>query len=52
MKKHILLQKIEAVRLDAELKEIENGTVFSLLDLLLEYLNDRDIKKAVEGVPM
>lgn len=52
MKKSTLLNNIELIRQDAELKEIEQGTMLKLLDLLLDYLNDKDIRDAMEGVPM
>lgn len=52
MKKSTLLNVIEQVKADAELKEIEQGTMLKLLDLLLDYVNDADIRKAVEEVPM
>lgn len=52
MKKHTLLHEIELVRNDAELKEIEQGTILKLLILLLEYINDSDIEKAVNEVTM
>ena len=52
MKKSSLLNQIELIKMDAELKEIDGGTQLKLLDLLLEYLNDKDIREAVEEVPM
>lgn len=52
MKKSTLLNNIEQVRLNAELKEIENGTMLKLLDLILDYVNDKDIRDAIEAVPM
>lgn len=52
MKKSTLLNSIELIRQDAELKEIEQGTMLKLLDLLLDYVNDKDIRDAIEGVLM
>lgn len=52
MKKSSLLNLISQVKNDAELKEIESGTILKLLDLLLDYVNDADIRKAVDEVPM
>ena len=52
MKKSTLLSSLEQVKANAELKEIENGTMLKLLDLLLDYVNDKDIRDAVEAVPM
>ena len=52
MKKSSLLSLIDQIKSDAELKEIENGTMLKLLDLLLDYVNDKDIRDAVEAVPM
>lgn len=52
MKKHTLLHEIELIQNDAELKEIEQGTILKLMTLLLDYINDPDIEKAVNGVPM
>lgn len=51
MKKSSLLSLIEQIKSDAELKEIDGGTQLKLLDLLLDYVNDADIRKAVEEVP-
>lgn len=51
MKKHSLLAQIKQVRDDAELKEIENGTMLKLLILLVDYINDPDIKEACDEVP-
>lgn len=51
MKKSSLLNQIKLVKDDAELKEIEQGTMLKLLDLLLDYLNDKDIRDAIEEVP-
>lgn len=52
MKKSTFLSSVEQIRVNAELKEIENGTMLKLLDLLLDYVNDKDIRDAVEAVPM
>lgn len=52
MKKSTLLNNIELLKQDVELKEIESGTMMKLLDLLLDYVNDKDVRDAVEGVPM
>lgn len=52
MKKSTLLNNIELIKQDTELKEIESGTMLKLLDLLLDYVNDKDIRDAVEEVPM
>lgn len=52
MKKSTLLNNIELIKLDAELKEIESGTMLKLLDLLLDYVNDKDVRDAIEAVPM
>lgn len=52
MTKSTLLNEIKAVKADAELKEIEGATVIKLLDLVLDYVNDRDIRGAVEEVPL
>lgn len=51
MKKQSLLNLIEQVKNDAELKEIEDGTKLKLLDLLLDYINDPDVRGAIESVP-
>lgn len=51
MTKLILLNKIKQVKEDAELKEIENGTILTLLDLLVDYVNDKHIREAIEEVP-
>lgn len=51
MKKQSLLNLIEQVKTDAELKEIDGGTRLKLLDLLLDYINDPDVRKAVDEVP-
>lgn len=51
MKKSSLINQIAQVKLNAELKEIENGTIMKLLDLLLDYVNDKDIRDAIEEVP-
>jgi len=52
MKKHSLLNQLEQVKNDAELKEIEHGTMIKVMILLLDYINDPDIEKAVNEVPM
>lgn len=52
MKKSSLLNMIAQIKADAELKEIESGTLLKLLDLILDYINDKDIRDAIEGVPM
>lgn len=50
MKKHSLLLQIEQIKNDAELKEIESGTMLKLLILLVDYINDPDVKAACDGV--
>lgn len=52
MKKSTLLAIIEQTKNNAELKEIEQGTMMTILIALLEYIGDSDIETAVEGVPM
>lgn len=52
MKKRSLLLRLEQVKNDAELKEIDQGTMMQVLILLLEYVNDLDIQRAVDDIPM
>ena len=51
MKKHGLLARLEQLRLEAEDKELEEITKVTLLDLLLDYINDPQIREAVEKIP-
>lgn len=52
MKKQGLLNLLNQVKNDAELKEIEHGTMIQVLIYLLDYINDPDIKTAVDEIPM
>lgn len=51
MKKASILSLLKQVKDDAELKEIENGTMMKILILLLQYINDPDIEEAVNDIP-
>ena len=48
----LCLNLIKQVKDDAELKEIEQGTMLRVLILLLEYVNDPDIEKEVNEISM
>lgn len=52
MKKQSLLNLLKQAKDNAELKEIEQGTMMQVLILLLEYVNDPDIKQAIDDIPM
>lgn len=52
MNKPTLLKVLEEVRKDAELKEIDNAVALQTLSLLIDYINDADIQKAVNNIPM
>lgn len=51
MKKASLLNLLKQIKADAELKEIENGTILKILMLLVQYINDSDIEEAVNDIP-
>lgn len=51
MKKSSLLNLLKQTKEEADLKEIENGTLLKILILLLEYINDPDIEEAVNDIP-
>lgn len=51
MKKSGLLARLEQLRLEGEDKELEEITKTTLLDLLLDYINDPQIREAVERIP-
>lgn len=52
MKKSTLLNRLEQIRLQAEDEEIKAMRPLEILDLVLEYVNDKDIRDAIEAVPM
>lgn len=52
MKKNSLLNLLKQARDNAELKEIEQGTMMQVMILLLDYINDPDIQKAVDEILM
>lgn len=52
MKKAGLLARLEQVAISSELKEIEDGTMLTVLDLLLDYIGDADIRAAADKVVM
>lgn len=52
MKKQGLLNLLKQTKDDAELKEIEQGTMMKVMLLLMEYINDPDIEEAVNDIPM
>lgn len=51
MKKHTLLFELNQIKNDTELKEIEQGTMLKILILLVDYINDPQIKEAVDDIP-
>lgn len=52
MRKCVLLDLLEGVKKNAELREIEQGTMTQVLILLLDYINDSDVQQAVDDIPM
>jgi hypothetical protein len=52
MKKASLLNRIEQIRVHAEDNEITELTKIELLDLLLDYINDGDIRSVIDEVPL
>lgn len=52
MKKQSLLNLLKQTKDNAELKEIEQGTMLQVMILLVDYINDPDIKAAVDDIPM
>lgn len=51
MKKSGLLARLEQLRLEAEDKALEEITKLTVLDLVLDYINDPQIREAVERIP-
>lgn len=52
MKKSTLLSSIANLKAQVEGEELKEETKLRLLDLLLDYVNDKDIRDAIEEVPM
>lgn len=52
MKKHSLLNLLKQVKDDAELKEIDQGIMMQVMVLLIDYINDPDIREAIDDIPM
>lgn len=52
MKKQGLLNLLKQVKNDTELKEIDQGIMMQVMILLIDYINDPDIKAAVDDIPM
>ncbi len=52
MKKQELLKRIGQIKLEAEIGEVDPVWTLRLLDLLLDYVNDPDIRSNIEEVRM
>lgn len=52
MKKQSALLRLEQVKISAEDKELDDMNRILILDILLDYINDPDIRQAVEDIPL
>lgn len=52
MKKSSILARVSQLKARAELEEINDAVKLEVIDLLLEYINDPDIRAAIEEVAM
>ncbi|HWY36089.1 MAG TPA: hypothetical protein VNX68_15700 [Nitrosopumilaceae archaeon] len=52
MKKASLLFQLQELKTQMEDEEIKEITKIKILDLLLDYINDVDIRGAVEDIPI
>lgn len=52
MKKAGLLNLLAQIQAQSDLEEIDNLRPLQVLDLILDYLNDKDIREAVDKVSM
>lgn len=51
MKKSEVTAALERIRLEAETKPIDNVTALQVIAVLVDYINDPQIREAVDEIP-